>query len=34
MEGTGLSHQDSLNKMEASILNFISKMKKQAEVSG
>ncbi|KAH7985195.1 hypothetical protein HPB52_024270 [Rhipicephalus sanguineus] len=33
MEGTGLSHLDSLNKIEASILNFSSKTKKQAKIS-
>ncbi|KAH7963517.1 hypothetical protein HPB52_021284 [Rhipicephalus sanguineus] len=30
MEGTGLSHLDSLDKIEASIFNFIWKTKKQA----
>ncbi|KAH7947912.1 hypothetical protein HPB52_016802 [Rhipicephalus sanguineus] len=29
MEGTGLSHLDSLDKIEASIFNFVSKTKKQ-----
>ncbi|KAH7952180.1 hypothetical protein HPB52_019688 [Rhipicephalus sanguineus] len=32
MEGTGLSHLDSLDKIEASIFHFISKMKKQAKI--
>ncbi|KAH7951058.1 hypothetical protein HPB52_004607 [Rhipicephalus sanguineus] len=32
MEGTGLSHLDSLDKIEASIFNFISKTKKQVIV--
>ncbi|KAH7952271.1 hypothetical protein HPB52_021100 [Rhipicephalus sanguineus] len=32
MEGTGMSHLDSLDKIEASIFNFISKTKKQAKV--
>ncbi|KAH7983962.1 hypothetical protein HPB52_015850 [Rhipicephalus sanguineus] len=33
MEGTGLSHLESLDKIEASIFNFISKTKKQAKIS-
>ncbi|KAH7971992.1 hypothetical protein HPB52_004755 [Rhipicephalus sanguineus] len=33
MEETELSHLDSLNKIEASIFNFISKTKKQAKIS-
>ncbi|KAH7981758.1 hypothetical protein HPB52_001060 [Rhipicephalus sanguineus] len=33
MEGTGLSHLDSLDKIEASVVNFISKTKKQAKIS-
>ncbi|KAH7962369.1 hypothetical protein HPB52_015747 [Rhipicephalus sanguineus] len=33
MEGTGLSHLDSLDKIEASVFNFISKTKKQAKIS-
>ncbi|KAH7957125.1 hypothetical protein HPB52_015585 [Rhipicephalus sanguineus] len=33
MEGTGLSHLDSLDKIDASIFNFISKTKKQAKIS-
>ncbi|KAH7984446.1 hypothetical protein HPB52_020892 [Rhipicephalus sanguineus] len=33
MEGTGLSHLDSLDKVEASVFNFISKTKKQAKIS-
>ncbi|KAH7985054.1 hypothetical protein HPB52_024340 [Rhipicephalus sanguineus] len=32
-EGTGLSHLDSLDKIEASVFNFISKTKKQAKIS-
>ncbi|KAH7971671.1 hypothetical protein HPB52_002162 [Rhipicephalus sanguineus] len=32
MEGTGLSHLDSLDKIEASVFNFISKTKKQAKI--
>ncbi|KAH7969006.1 hypothetical protein HPB52_013604 [Rhipicephalus sanguineus] len=31
MEGTGLSHLDSLDKIEASVFNFILKTKKQAQ---
>ncbi|KAH7968717.1 hypothetical protein HPB52_010802 [Rhipicephalus sanguineus] len=33
MEGTGLSHLDNLDKIEASVFNFISKTKKQAKIS-
>ncbi|KAH7983387.1 hypothetical protein HPB52_011534 [Rhipicephalus sanguineus] len=33
MEGTRLSHLDSLDKIEASVFNFISTMKKQAKIS-
>ncbi|CAN8017543.1 unnamed protein product, partial [Ixodes persulcatus] len=33
MKGTGLSHLDSLDKIEASVFNFISKTKKQAKIS-
>ncbi|KAL1466453.1 hypothetical protein MTO96_026714 [Rhipicephalus appendiculatus] len=33
MEGTGLSHLDSLDKIEAGVFNFISKTKKQAKIS-
>lgn len=33
MEGTGLSHLDSLDKIEASVFNFILKTKKQAKIS-
>ncbi|KAH7946979.1 hypothetical protein HPB52_006662 [Rhipicephalus sanguineus] len=33
MEGTGLSHLYSLDKIEASVFNFISKTKKQAKIS-
>ncbi|KAH7948524.1 hypothetical protein HPB52_024081 [Rhipicephalus sanguineus] len=33
MEITGLSHLDSLDKIEASVFNFISKTKKQAKIS-
>ncbi|KAH7947393.1 hypothetical protein HPB52_011305 [Rhipicephalus sanguineus] len=33
MEGTGLLHLDSLDKIEASIFNFSSKTKKQAKIS-
>ncbi|KAH7955841.1 hypothetical protein HPB52_004158 [Rhipicephalus sanguineus] len=33
MEGTGLLHLDSLDKVEASVLNLISKTKKQAKIS-
>ncbi|KAH7962194.1 hypothetical protein HPB52_014896 [Rhipicephalus sanguineus] len=33
MEGTELLHLDSLDKIEASVFNFISKMKKQAKIS-
>ncbi|KAH7940354.1 hypothetical protein HPB52_023541 [Rhipicephalus sanguineus] len=33
MEGTGLSHLDSLAKIEASVFNCISKTKKQAKIS-
>ncbi|KAH7986337.1 hypothetical protein HPB52_025043 [Rhipicephalus sanguineus] len=33
MEGSGLSHLDGLDKIEASVFNFISTMKKQAKIS-
>ncbi|KAH7982806.1 hypothetical protein HPB52_007199 [Rhipicephalus sanguineus] len=33
MEGTGLSHLNSLDKIEASVFNFISKTEKQAKIS-
>ncbi|KAK8769982.1 hypothetical protein V5799_013553 [Amblyomma americanum] len=33
MEGTGLSHLDSLEKIETSVLNFISQRKKQPKIS-
>ncbi|KAL1414842.1 hypothetical protein MTO96_007105 [Rhipicephalus appendiculatus] len=33
MEGTGLSHLDSLDKIEAGVFNFISNTKKQAKIS-
>ncbi|KAH7969108.1 hypothetical protein HPB52_014685 [Rhipicephalus sanguineus] len=33
MEGTVPSHLDSLDKIEASVFNFISKTKKQAKIS-
>ncbi|KAH7984616.1 hypothetical protein HPB52_023286 [Rhipicephalus sanguineus] len=33
MEGTGLLHLDSLDKIEANVFNLISKTKKQAKIS-